>query len=518
MKAIVSIFPNNLVIAVVSGILLFISFPKYGSGVFAWIALVPLFFALKDAEPREGLKIGFLTGLVAHVGILYWIAYVVVQYGYLPIYVGIAAMLLLAAYLSFYTACFAMGIVFLRGKGIPLFLSAPLIWTILEYLRSHLLTGFPWENLAYSQYLYLNIIQISDITGTYGITFTIVLINAVLYDLLSVQYRKKILFAEAVTACMIIVLIFSYGHFRTEAIGELSKKAPLLEVSIVQGNIDQNLKWNSLYQRQTIDIYRSLSLNLKSLPSRGGLIVWPETAVPFYFQQHDQLQEAVVDIGKTSGSALLFGSPSYEKDNNSTSYMNSAFLLKPDGTITGRYDKVHLVPYGEYVPLRRYFPFIGKLVAGVGDFNPGKGFYPLSIDGHRLGVLICYEGIFPEAAGDYKRAGAELLVNITNDAWFGKTSAPTQHLSMTVFRAIENRLSLVRAANTGISAIIDPTGEIISRTGLFERTALKGEVKIIDEKTCYAAYGDLFVFVCAFALLIIYITSTQRRKKHAGRN
>jgi apolipoprotein N-acyltransferase len=198
--------------------------------------------------------------------------------------------------------------------------------------------------------------------------------------------------------------------------------------------------------------------------------------------------------------------------------MNSAFLLKSDGTLSGRYDKVHLVPYGEYVPLRSYFPFIGKLVAGVGDFRPGGGFHPLSINGHRLGVLICYEGIFPEPAGNYKREGAELLVNITNDAWFGKTSAPVQHLSMTVFRAVENRLFLVRAANTGISAIIDPTGEIISRTGLFQRAVLNGEVKIIDEKTYYAAYGDQFVYASMLTLVLIFILSKQRRKKHAGRN
>ena len=194
--------------------------------------------------------------------------------------------------------------------------------------------------------------------------------------------------------------------------------------------------------------------------------------------------------------------------------MNSAFLLQPDGTLSGRYDKVHLVPYGEYVPLRRLFPFIGKLVAGVGDFRPGKGFYPLTIDGHRLGVLICYEAIFPEAARDYKRKGAELLVNITNDAWFGRTSAPYQHLSMTVFRAIENRLYLVRAANTGISAIIDPTGEILSRTGLFERTVLKGEVKIIDERTFYAAYGDLFVYLCAICPADPILLSTSKGERN----
>jgi apolipoprotein N-acyltransferase len=197
--------------------------------------------------------------------------------------------------------------------------------------------------------------------------------------------------------------------------------------------------------------------------------------------------------------------------------MNSAYLLRSDGIVAGRYDKVHLVPYGEYVPLRQLFPFIGKLVAGVGDFRSGKGFVPLVSDGRRFGVLICYEGIFPEAARDYKRNRADLLVNITNDAWFGRTSAPYQHLSMTVFRAIENRLYLVRAANTGVSAVIDPTGVILSRTGVFERTVLKGEVKFIDEKTFYAAYGDLFVYLCGL-LLILNDFIQKRRRSHAGRN
>ena len=425
-------------------------------------------------------------------------------------------MLLLAAYLSLYTACFAVGVAILREKGIRFFLSAPLLWTLFEYLRSHLLTGFPWENLAYSQYLYPKVIQIADITGIYGITFAIVMINAVLYDLTSARFRGKHRLVETVIACAMIAAILGYGHFRLERIDELLKDAPTMEVSLIQGNIDQNMKWDPLYQLQTIDIYRTLSL--QSVSSRGGLIVWPETAAPFYFQQRNSMQAAVVDIAKISGSALLFGSPSYEDEKGSISYMNSAFLLSPDGTVSGRYDKVHLVPYGEYVPLRRYFPFIGKLVAGVGDFKPGKGFSPLSIDGHRLGVLICYEGILPEAARDYKREKAEILVNITNDAWFGKTSAPYQHLSMTVFRAVESRLYLVRAANTGISAIISPKGQILSQTGLFERTTLTGNVKIIDEKTCYAAYGDAFVYLCGIILMLIIISTMQRRKKHAGRN
>jgi len=507
---------SSLAMSLLSGLLLFLSFPKFGSGILAWVALVPLFFALRDAKPWEGFKTGFLTGLIAHAGIFYWISYVVVQYGYLPVYAGIAAVLLLAAYLSLYTACFAMGVVFLRARGNAFFLSAPLLWTALEFARSHLLTGFPWENLAYSQYLYGNIIQIADITGTYGITFTIVLSNAVLYNVLTAQFRRiRYPVIEIVTACAILAVIYGYGHFRTAEIHESLKKASTVEVALVQGNIDQNIKWDGRYQSETLDIYRTLSLS--AIPAQGGLIVWPETAAPFHFENPGPLREAVFDLVRISGRPLLFGSPCYEEGNGIVSFMNSAYLLRSDGVVAGRYDKVHLVPYGEYVPLRKLFPFIGKLVAGVGDFRPGKGFDPLVSDGRRLGVLICYEGIFPEAAGDYKRNRADLLVNITNDAWFGRTSAPYQHLSMTVFRAVENRLYLVRAANTGISAVIDPTGVILSRTGVFERTVLKGEVKFIDEKSFYAAYGDLFVYLCGLFLILIDFIQ-KRRMNHAGRN
>jgi apolipoprotein N-acyltransferase len=505
---------KKYLLAFSSGILLILSFPKYGSGIVAWAALVPLLFALKETTVREAFKAGFLAGLVAHVGIIYWIVHVVVIYGYLPVYIGIGAMLLLAAYLSLYTGCFALGVVFLKGRGIRSWICAPLLWTVLEYLRSHLLTGFPWENLGYSQYLHAPLIQIADITGVYGISFAIVMVNCVLADLLAARRRWTELRIEVGLAVLMVLLIVGYGQYRIKGIDALLAQAPSLEVSLIQGNIEQDIKWNPQFQSETIQIYRSLSR--QAFPAKGGLIVWPETAAPFYFQQPGPLQEAVIDVAVASGSAFLFGSPGYEKDNGQVSYSNSAFLLGPDGTLAGRYDKVHLVPYGEYVPLRRFFPFIGKLVAGIGDFRPGKGFVPLTLDGRRFGVLICYEGILPEAAREYKRAKAELLVNITNDAWFGKTSAPHQHLSMTVFRAIESRLYLVRAANTGISAIVDPKGAILSRTGLFERAALGGHVKIIDEKTCYAAYGDAFVCLCAVGLFTIIIV-TARRRKDAGR-
>ena len=244
-------------LAGLSGLLLFLSFPMYGNGIVAWVALIPLFFALKDATPRAGLRIGFLAGIIANVGIFYWIVYVVVQYGYLPVYVGIAAMFLLAAYLSTYTACFAMGVVFLRGKGIPIILSGPLLWTILEFLRSHVLTGFPWANLAYSQYLYTKIIQISDVTGIYGVTFAIVLTNAVLYDLMSARTQRRRLWVETVFAGALITAILVYGHVRIAEIDEVLKKAHGLQVALIQGNIEQSVKWDhSTSHRPSISTVR----------------------------------------------------------------------------------------------------------------------------------------------------------------------------------------------------------------------------------------------------------------------
>jgi len=294
----------NIALAVLSGILLIFSFPKFGTGLIAWVALIPIFFALRERKPLEGFKIGFLTGLVAHVGILYWIAYVVVQYGYLPIYIGVMVMLLLAAYLSLYTACFAAGVVILKGRGIPLLLSAPLLWTIFEYGRSYFLTGFPWENLAYSQYLQYNIIQLADITGIYGITFTIVMTNVILFNLISPGSSRPYALKQLAALCLLILAIYGYGYYRTGCIAESLKAAPPREVALIQGNIDQNIKWNPVYQKDTIDIYHSLSL--EAAPSGRGLIVWPETAAPFYFQRTDIMRNAVVNVAKASGSHLLF--------------------------------------------------------------------------------------------------------------------------------------------------------------------------------------------------------------------
>jgi apolipoprotein N-acyltransferase len=488
-------------LALASGVLLCLSFPRYGSGLVAWAALVPLFLAVRSASPLRAFGLGWVAGFSGYVGILYWIVHVVVRYGHLPVAVGIPVMLLLAAYLGLYVSVFAGALAMLRKGRFPLLLAAPLLWTSLEYVKSHLLSGFPWANLGASQYLDLPLIQVTELTGVPGLTFLLVMANAALFRLCFDRGEDRRWLAEVLACLALAAAAHGYGAWRLGEVRAKMAAAPSLPVALVQGNIEQDVKWDPAYQQETVDIYTSLSR--RTAPPRGGLVVWPETAAPFYFQDRNDLERQVIRLTRETGTWLILGSPRYERRGSEIVSFNSAFLVSPEGDIQGVYDKVHLVPYGEYVPFRRIIPFLTALTEGIGDFEAGAGYHPLAMGPHRPGVLICYEGILAGAGRSYKRQGADLLVNITNDAWFGRTSAPYQHLAMTVFRAVETRLSLVRAANTGISALIDPTGRITAQTGIFERTTLAGDAKFIDEQTFYGAYGDIFVYLCLGGTLVM---------------
>ena len=496
----ISLFTRDTVfLAVLSGMLLFLSFPKYGSGLLAWIAFIPLFFALKKAATfTQGLLLGFITGIVSYTGILYWIAFVLVNYGYLPLYTAIVLMLLLACYLSIYIALFAGCIVYFRER-LPLYLTAPVLWVCFEYGKSFLLTGFPWENLGYSQYLNTYLLQFADVAGVFGLSFLIVLINATVFEVIDKRSKKEYIIASVVF--LILAGAYAYGICRLDQVNKSVQNSPGMEVSLIQGNIDQSIKWDENFKRETLNKYEQLSLN--SLPGNGSLIVWPETAAPFYFQDINSLHNQIINLSRKTKSWLLFGSVSSSQKKNTNDSFNSAYLVSPEGDVKGRYDKVHLVPYGEYVPYRDIFPFVKKLTAGIGDLGRGAGFNPLSLDNKKIGILICYESVLPFAARMYKNNSAGLLVNITNDAWFGTTSAPFQHFSMAVFRSVETRLYLVRAANTGISGIIDPGGHIVAETKIFQNDALKGYVKFVNIPTFYAQYGDILVTVC-FVLIVFY--------------
>ena len=499
---------TRLFLGLVSGILLTLSFPKIDQGWLAWISLTPLLLAVRQTDPRNGFLIGFWTGLVQNLGLMYWTVHTMNLYGNLPLFQCIPVLFLLASYLALYTGAFGLAVTALCNRPWTLPLVAPAAWVVLEMLRAHLFTGFPWEMLGYSQYKYLWIIQIADLAGVYGVSALIVAVNTALamavFHWLETPWQsgpvsKRLLVGTTTLTFLGLVAVCGYGLGRLSKVDQAVANAEKPDIAVIQGNIDQAHKWDPSFQMITAVKYKKLS---QETAAKGAkLIIWPETATPFYFFQDPLLSRLILDGIRETGVYYLIGSPSYDKDKEKIRYYNSAYLVTPQGKAAGRYDKVHLVPFGEYVPLKRWLPFIKKMVAQVGDFATGHRGSTLKWNHHGLGVLICYEVIFPDLARAMTQNGASLLINITNDAWFGYTSAAYQHFSMAVFRSVENRRTLARAANTGISGFIDPAGRILSETALYTETAVLANVPLISMDTVYTRRGDYPLGL--FALLIL---------------
>jgi apolipoprotein N-acyltransferase len=468
-----------------AGLLLALAYPRPDLAWLAWLALVPLFLTM---EERPFVS-GFAAGAVFFAVVLYWLNIVMTTYGGLHPFFSVVAYLLLSLYLALFFAITTWLACRLKVRiGLPHVLTLPVAWVALEYVRSFFLSGFPWASLGYSQQRHLALIQSADLFGVYGISFLLVLSNATLAFAWQ-AWRQRRLAPGVMVALTATALLFAgnLGYGLQRLAQPLEERSETLKVALIQGNIDQSIKWHPEFQKSTVDIYRDLS---QAAAGQGAeFIVWPESATPFYFQDSSPLARQVRDIPLRTGSQLLLGSPAYEPEGDGHRFLNSAFVLSTQGEILGRSDKVHLVPFGEYVPFASLLPFIDKLVVGVGDFSPGL-LQPLPMNGHQAGVLVCFEGIFPGLARDYVRLGSDLLVNITNDAWFGRSSAPYQHLAMSRFRAIENRVWLVRAANTGISAFISPSGRIVEQSSLFEATFLVQEVGLGAQPSFYARTGD----------------------------
>jgi len=496
------------------------AFPRTGRYWFAWFALVPLFIALRNVSPKNGFRLGFLAGLAHYLTLIYWLAYTMNKYGSLPWYLSVAILFLLSAYLALYTGVFSAALIrFCPIPAICLFM-IPLLWVSLEYIRSFLFSGFPWELVGCSQFNALHVIQISDLFGVYGVSFLIALSNTAIFlaflHLAGKNWQDKAATRRlAAGAILIFAVIFGqawyYGKWRIQSIDEMISISPTSRVAVVQGNVSQSIKWNPAFQIATIKKYSKISLSAKK--DQPDLLVWPETAAPFYFLQNIRLSEMVLKAIRDADADFLIGTPHFTTKGSNIEYYNSAYLISSKGAIFGRYDKAHLVPFGEYVPFREWLPFIGKMVAGVGDFRPGKKGKTIQWGNMRLGVQICYESIFPSLSRAMTANNSALLVNITNDAWYGRTSAPYQHFSMAVFRAVENRRSLIRSANTGISGFIDPVGRIIAPTPLYQEAVVTRAMPIMHEKTFYTRYGDLFAMACLALTLIVGLLNLYRSFK-----
>jgi apolipoprotein N-acyltransferase len=386
----------------------------------------------------------------------------------------------------------------------------PIAWTTFEWVRTYLPIGFPWNLLGYAAYRNLALIQFSEFTGVYGVSALIMFFNTVVFGVFFAERlrRREMWGLSALTALMVAAVVFG-----TVRLGEIDDRpsAGSLKVAMVQANIPQTVKWNPAALPKNFRIYEEQSATASR--QQVDLIIWPEAAATFFFQPDDrypaslaedaEYRSRLLELARQTGDPILFGAPALELDHRPIASYNRAYLVSGQGQVLSHYDKMQLVPFGEYVPMRAVLGyFVNRIVVGLGQFVPGREHTLFDVKGAKLGVLICYESVFPNLTREAVAAGADILVNITNDAWYGDSSAPYQLLAMASMRAVETHTPMIRVANTGISTVITPTGAITARTDLFTRDTEIETVSWSKGRTLYARVGDLFAEVC-FALSVI---------------
>jgi apolipoprotein N-acyltransferase len=461
-----------------------------------------------EVRPRRFFLLGFVTGVVGFGGTLYWVVGVMVRYGGLPIWVAAPVGALLVMYLALYPATFAWLVGrAVRTSGFGVLWLAPFVWVALEWARSWVLGGFPWALLGASQATVLPVVQLASITGVYGLSLVVVLVSTALALLVLSRHRRDRSGAAAVAALLIVVT--GAGTIRA-ARSELTRSGTVVRVGLVQGNIAQDEKWNPAYRDRILTQY--LDLSRRVIDAGAELIIWPEAATPFFFDIEAALAEPIRRLAVSSRTAFLIGTDEFVRGEGGApnQYFNSAVLVREDGRSSRSYRKMQLVPFGEYVPLKQLLFFVGPLVEAVSDFSAGEEPVVFDAGGHRLSTAICYEVVFPWIARAFVLNGSELLTTITNDAWFGQSSAPYQHFEQAALRAVEQGRYLVRAANTGISGAIDPYGRTLAATSLFETTALTVDVRLHDGRTIYSYTGDVVVWVSLAVMLGVIVRSGRR--------
>jgi apolipoprotein N-acyltransferase len=508
-------------LAVASGLALGLAFPKFDYELLAWVALVPLFYVIEGESMRRVLGWAFLQGFAANVVSLYWIPIPLHDFADVPMQYAIFPMLLLAAIVAINTAVAIWAGEFVaRRMRIPAVITMPVAWTAVEWIRTYFPIGFPWNLLGYAAYRSLELIQFAEFTGVYGVSALIVFFNAVVYVVIFRRgiYRLQVVSLSVLTAMMVVLV--GFGSWR---INNLKNASPTgsFKVAMVQGDIPQSLKWDPKFLPQSYGVYQDESANAAK---RGtDLIVWPEAAAAFLFEPDDQYpaelasdaayRNALLTLARTLGTPLLFGAPALAQQDGHLGFYNRAYLVSANGQgeVDAHYDKIELVPFGEYVPARALLGyFVNRVVQGFGDMVPGKEQTLFDVKGAKLGILICYESIFPNLTRREVDKGADVLVNITNDAWYGESSAPYQVLAMATMRSVETKVPMVRVANTGISALIEPSGQITDRTPLFVRGTVIVKVPWRPVRTVYTMVGDLFAEICLLLTAIGLIMAWQR--------
>jgi apolipoprotein N-acyltransferase len=500
----------RVLLALSSGIALALAFPKFELSQVAWIAFVPLLYAIADRPPREVFGYAWLQGLACYLVSLYWIEITLHTFAGVAPLIAVLPLIALAAVLAVYTGLAFMAAEYVtRRLGIARFITVPIAWTALEWVRSFFPIGFPWNPLGNVAYRNLALIQFAEFTGVWGVSALIMFFNVVVFEVISGVQSRRAQVASLSALTVLMAAALGFGTWRVHQL-EHAQPAGEFRVAMIQGNIAQSIKWDPAFLPDSFKTY--VDESEKAARHHADLIVWPEAAAAFIFQpgadypaqlaMHATYRSQLLDLARRTGEPILFGAPALHLGDREIGTYNRAYLVSAEGRVEGFYDKIQLVPFGEYVPMRALFGyFVDKIVVGLGDMIPGTRQTLFEVKGARLAVLICYESLFPDLTRRAVRDGADVLVNITNDAWYGASSAPYQMLAQAAMRSVETHVPMVRVANTGISAIISPTGRIRAATDLFVRRTEIESVAWRPERTVYAIVGDLFAELC-FGMLI----------------
>ena len=496
----------DIFLVLLSGLLTALAFPKFSLSLLAWISLIPLIYVIHKFRPKQAFLLGFLAGTAFNALLIYWIPSVPAHYGNLSVPFSFLIYVVFVLFLALFWGVFCLIFSIIAGSFSKLaFLSGPFLWVSMEYILTHLFTGFPWGLLGSSQYRNLPFLQLASITGVYGLSFFLVLFQSMFVS--SLRHRKK---APFVTALGLVLLIHGLGFW---GLRQEPSKENLFRASVIQGNVSSDIYWDQISRQEIYHLFdRHLELSDQAYRDGAQLIIWPEFSVTLCFScpqdLYQEFKQRLFRFVQERGCTLLIGTNEIAIQGETVLYFNTALCFGPDLSIT-QYFKIHLVPFGEYTPYKKIFSFIQSMTHAIGEITPGQEHTLHRYEDYPFGSPICYEIIFPDLVRRFAKKGAQFLVTITNDGWYGMSSAPYQHFSMAVIRAVENRRYLLRAATTGISGIIDPYGRILSRSRMMTVTHMTGWISPSEKQTIYTRYGDILAFLsltfCGVFLILTVI-------------
>lgn len=472
------------------------------------MALTPLFVLLEEESPGprderptpRGVRWApWLTGIVFYALSFWWIVKLPSSAMTLP-WLIYPALLALGLYLGLFTALFGWLVRFVRRRlGWPVLVTAPFAWGVAEWLKSSGEMGCPWANVGYALAREPAWIQMASVVGAPGLSIWVVGVNAlVAAAIVSRGWRGRIASLAAAAALVFVPVWWGTGRLAA------AKTTPLARVAILQPNVGSEEKWAPARQDSVVRRIERLTREAAASKPKPAVILWPETALPFYVRLEPVKLRRLLDLAREVGVPILAGYPDARLDpNGDVLTHNAAGLVLPSGSISGQYEKIHLVPFGERIPFQGLFPFLGTLDLGQAEWTPGTRAVVFSHAGPAFGVLICFESIFPDHTRKFALEGAQYLVNITNDEWFGKSAGPIQHADLAILRSVELGLGIARAANTGVSMLIDPYGRVEARTPLFVEAVLIGDVKTGIGPTLFTQWGDWLTALSIGLMLVL---------------